>query len=215
MQTFPCGHRVVCRKCFVKTIQMVVTQRMLPLRCVICRAKVIRLKQTTTGGLSTGHVRLNSKHSARTGGRGGSQNTFADGVERGEEEGGGGFGTVMINGGDGGSVGDGDGNSLSRPSSLLLELSTAGLIQLPSASFSTPSTPTRSPASPLTEVFRGQRALYELQYLRRTRAGLPQHHHSALDLLSGSADQEQEQVFSGGGDGSVLSENMGEVSNKG
>lgn len=40
MQTFPCGHRVVCRKCFVKTIQMVVSQRMLPLRCVICRAKV-------------------------------------------------------------------------------------------------------------------------------------------------------------------------------
>lgn len=46
MQTFPCGHRVVCRKCFVKTIQMVVSQRLLPLRCVICRAKVIRLKQT-------------------------------------------------------------------------------------------------------------------------------------------------------------------------
>lgn len=46
MQTFPCGHRVVCRKCFVKTIQMVVSQRLLPLRCVICRAKVLRLKQT-------------------------------------------------------------------------------------------------------------------------------------------------------------------------
>lgn len=61
MQTFPCGHRVVCRKCFVKTIQMVVSQRMLPLRCVICRAKVLRLKQTTTGGLSTGFVRSNSK----------------------------------------------------------------------------------------------------------------------------------------------------------
>lgn len=49
MQTFPCGHRVVCRKCFVKTIQMAVSQRMLPLRCVICRTKIIRLKQTTSG----------------------------------------------------------------------------------------------------------------------------------------------------------------------
>ncbi|XP_054166108.1 uncharacterized protein LOC128963619 [Oppia nitens] len=56
MQTYPCGHRVVCRKCFVKTIQMVVSQRMLPLRCVICRSKILRLKQTTRGGLNTGHV---------------------------------------------------------------------------------------------------------------------------------------------------------------
>ncbi|GFY45929.1 uncharacterized protein TNIN_212111 [Trichonephila inaurata madagascariensis] len=47
MQTFPCGHRVVCRKCFVKTIQMAVSQRLLPLRCVICRAKILRLKQLT------------------------------------------------------------------------------------------------------------------------------------------------------------------------
>ncbi|KAG8182289.1 hypothetical protein JTE90_011107 [Oedothorax gibbosus] len=47
MQTFPCGHRVVCRKCFVKTIQMAVSQRLLPLRCVICRAKILRLKQTS------------------------------------------------------------------------------------------------------------------------------------------------------------------------
>ena len=46
----------------MKTIQMVVSQRMLPLRCVICRAKVLRLKQTTSGGLSTGHVRSNSKN---------------------------------------------------------------------------------------------------------------------------------------------------------
>lgn len=49
MQTFPCGHRVVCRKCFVKTIQMAVSQRMLPLRCVICRTKIIRLKQSSHG----------------------------------------------------------------------------------------------------------------------------------------------------------------------
>ncbi|CAH2043979.1 unnamed protein product, partial [Iphiclides podalirius] len=44
MQTSPCGHRVVCRRCFVKTIQMAVSQRLLPLRCVICRAKILRLR---------------------------------------------------------------------------------------------------------------------------------------------------------------------------
>jgi len=38
--------RSVCRRCFVKTIQMAVSQRLLPLRCVICRAKILRLKQT-------------------------------------------------------------------------------------------------------------------------------------------------------------------------
>lgn len=43
---------------------MVVSQRMLPLRCVICRAKVLRLKQTTIGGFSTGYVRSNSKQQA-------------------------------------------------------------------------------------------------------------------------------------------------------
>lgn len=43
MQTSPCGHRVVCRRCFVKTIQSAVAQRMLPLRCVICRARITRL----------------------------------------------------------------------------------------------------------------------------------------------------------------------------
>ena len=45
MQTYPCGHRVVCRKCFVKTIQVAVTQRCLPLRCVVCRTRVLKLKQ--------------------------------------------------------------------------------------------------------------------------------------------------------------------------
>lgn len=53
MQTAPCGHRVVCRKCFVKTIQMAVSQRLLPLRCVICRAKILRLKQTGPGSGSS------------------------------------------------------------------------------------------------------------------------------------------------------------------
>lgn len=47
MQTSPCGHRVVCRRCFVKTIQSAVAQRMLPLRCVICRARINRLISST------------------------------------------------------------------------------------------------------------------------------------------------------------------------
>lgn len=47
MQTSPCGHRVVCRRCFVKTIQSAVAQRLLPLRCVICRARVNRLTSGT------------------------------------------------------------------------------------------------------------------------------------------------------------------------
>lgn len=37
------GHQVVCRRCFVKTIQSAVAQRLLPLRCVICRARINRL----------------------------------------------------------------------------------------------------------------------------------------------------------------------------
>lgn len=47
MQTSPCGHRVVCRRCFVKTIQSAVAQRLLPLRCVICRARINRLTSGT------------------------------------------------------------------------------------------------------------------------------------------------------------------------
>lgn len=43
MQTSPCGHRVVCRRCFVKTIQSAVAQRLLPLRCVICRYRVQKI----------------------------------------------------------------------------------------------------------------------------------------------------------------------------
>jgi hypothetical protein len=46
MQTFPCGHKVVCRKCFVKTIQVAVSQRCLPLKCVVCRTRVLKLKQS-------------------------------------------------------------------------------------------------------------------------------------------------------------------------
>lgn len=45
MQTLPCQHKVVCRKCFIKTIQSAVTQRCLPLRCVVCRTRVLKLRQ--------------------------------------------------------------------------------------------------------------------------------------------------------------------------
>ncbi|XP_046349985.1 mitochondrial ubiquitin ligase activator of NFKB 1-like [Haliotis rufescens] len=45
MQTYPCGHKVVCRKCFIKTIQVAVSQRSLPLRCVICRSRILKLRQ--------------------------------------------------------------------------------------------------------------------------------------------------------------------------
>ena len=45
MQTLPCGHRVLCLPCFVKTIQAAVAQRCMPLKCVICRCDVLKLKQ--------------------------------------------------------------------------------------------------------------------------------------------------------------------------
>ena len=45
MQTFPCGYRVVCPKCFIKTIQVVVSRRRLPPRCVICRTQILKLRQ--------------------------------------------------------------------------------------------------------------------------------------------------------------------------
>lgn len=47
MKTLPCGHQVVCRRCFVKTIQSAVAQRLLPLRCVICRARINRLTSSS------------------------------------------------------------------------------------------------------------------------------------------------------------------------
>lgn len=55
MKTLPCGHCVVCRKCFVKTIQTAVTDRCLPLRCVVCRTKILKLKQqpTTSSGFKS------------------------------------------------------------------------------------------------------------------------------------------------------------------
>ncbi len=61
MQTYPCGHRVVCRKCFVKTIQAAVSQRCLPLKCVVCRTRILKLKQSgddTPLTPTLGHKRL-------------------------------------------------------------------------------------------------------------------------------------------------------------
>lgn len=49
MATFPCGHRVLCRRCLVRTIQVAVAERQLPLRCVLCRSKISRLKHQNCG----------------------------------------------------------------------------------------------------------------------------------------------------------------------
>lgn len=48
MQTFPCEHKVVCRKCFIRTIQVAVAQRSLPLRCVVCRARILKLRHAAS-----------------------------------------------------------------------------------------------------------------------------------------------------------------------
>jgi len=63
MKTLPCGHCVVCRKCFVKTIQTAVTDRCLPLRCVVCRTKILKLKQQSTpSAKSRPHATIRSAH---------------------------------------------------------------------------------------------------------------------------------------------------------
>ncbi|XP_060522270.1 uncharacterized protein LOC132699520 [Cylas formicarius] len=64
MQTSPCGHQVVCRKCFVKTIQIAVSQRLLPLRCVICRAKILRLKTSPMFPTSASGYSMTSRTSS-------------------------------------------------------------------------------------------------------------------------------------------------------
>ncbi|ELU00625.1 hypothetical protein CAPTEDRAFT_206592 [Capitella teleta] len=64
MQTFPCGHKVVCRKCFIKTIQVAVTTRSLPLTCVVCRTKILKLKQTGEESSSSSST-SSKKHSGQ------------------------------------------------------------------------------------------------------------------------------------------------------
>ncbi|XP_023232065.1 uncharacterized protein [Centruroides vittatus] len=46
METHPCGHKVLCRKCLVQSIQTALLQRKLPLRCQVCRVKILRLKNS-------------------------------------------------------------------------------------------------------------------------------------------------------------------------
>lgn len=61
MRTFPCGHKVVCRKCFIKTIQNAVSQRCLPLRCVVCRERILKLRQSTSSSQKTGSKSIRQK----------------------------------------------------------------------------------------------------------------------------------------------------------
>ena len=49
MQVSPCGHQSLCRLCFVHNIKEAVANRDLPLRCIICNAKIARVKNNRTG----------------------------------------------------------------------------------------------------------------------------------------------------------------------
>ena len=40
IQTYPCKHKVLCRRCFVKTLQVAVNDLNLPLKCVVCRTRI-------------------------------------------------------------------------------------------------------------------------------------------------------------------------------
>lgn len=44
MQVAPCGHQCQCRLCFVHTIKQAVASRDLPLKCLICNAKILKVK---------------------------------------------------------------------------------------------------------------------------------------------------------------------------
>ncbi|KAI1292846.1 hypothetical protein HDE_06819 [Halotydeus destructor] len=127
MQTFPCGHRVVCRKCFVKTIQVAVSQRLLPLRCVICRAKILRLKQTTSGGIVTGAVLRSKAASSASGHHYSSSSASSSSLS----------------------------SSLSSSSPPFSPLVSSNPFYI---------SPATSPVSPVTEVFREQRAVWVKNY---------------------------------------------------
>lgn len=45
MRTLPCNHVILCRACFVRTIQSAVSQRHLPLTCVLCRQRVLKVSR--------------------------------------------------------------------------------------------------------------------------------------------------------------------------
>ena len=55
MQVSPCGHQCLCRLCFVQNIKEAVASRNLPLRCLICNAKIARVKNNRSGGGTTGN----------------------------------------------------------------------------------------------------------------------------------------------------------------
>eukprot|EP00095_Tigriopus_kingsejongensis_P009310 maker-scaffold320_size207635-snap-gene-0.11 protein:Tk09310 transcript:maker-scaffold320_size207635-snap-gene-0.11-mRNA-1 annotation:"PREDICTED: hypothetical protein LOC100642385 isoform 1" len=55
MQVAPCGHQCQCRLCFVQNIQDAVTNRNLPLRCLICNAKILRVKNNSKHGGGQDH----------------------------------------------------------------------------------------------------------------------------------------------------------------
>ena len=44
MQVSPCNHQSLCRLCFVHSIQDAVTSRALPLSCMVCNAKIFKVK---------------------------------------------------------------------------------------------------------------------------------------------------------------------------
>ena len=55
MQVAPCGHQALCRLCFVHNIQEAVATRDLPLKCLMCGSKIIRVKNNTKAGQGTDH----------------------------------------------------------------------------------------------------------------------------------------------------------------
>lgn len=55
MQVSPCGHQALCRLCFVQKIQEAVASRDLPLKCLMCGAKIIRVKNNSKTGHGVDH----------------------------------------------------------------------------------------------------------------------------------------------------------------
>ena len=55
MQVSPCGHQALCRLCFVHNIQEAVAGRDLPLKCLLCGSKIIRVKNNSKGGQGVDH----------------------------------------------------------------------------------------------------------------------------------------------------------------
>lgn len=55
MQVSPCGHQALCRLCFVHNIQEAVAGRDLPLKCLLCGSKIIRVKNNSKAGQGIDH----------------------------------------------------------------------------------------------------------------------------------------------------------------